>query len=771
MSEESQPSGVDAGPHSPTDGGSVTSPPGGGLLSAEPVTPPQFENGPGWSAPPLLVSGTDGYHGGEYRYQDYVYDDKGAYTGEEPFDPPQDAPTPVPNPTVVSAASGCLVYPTDEAAYGYNAADLLEFRTRPTDDGVAYRLTLQTMLEPAVAAVAIGIDTGESGGTEDWGYGVGSLGPLALDHVLVTWGTGAELDGDELPDDRVSLTTERNQLEVEVPLEPDGETWRHYAVVGLFDADERRFLEPVDERNPERPGGARGEDPPPIFNVAFRFDETGGVTFVERFNPFADDPGMEKRPVPYGAWREHGQAMALADRDISGYHADVDFGKLEAGETDEDVARPGYTNRLYASRHDAGAGVRREFVPNSGQRPSDDRSTYDLLCNRVQPYGLYVPEDYDPAEPAPLHVNLHGGSANHNTLRPEGTFLRQIGEERGAIVLVPCGRGPGVFYQNEGELDVLEAIADVRARYNVDGDRVTIGGTSMGGFGTFKMASRYPDLFAKAFPLVGSFWPGPERLLDSLRHVPVFMWNGLRDDLATPAEFLPAHLGLQRREYAHELWLFLEDGHLDAKARDEWEPVQSFLEGEYLGPATVTRDPARVTYTRLPGMECPDLGLRHDGAYWIDDVRLADGADAGHVDARSRARPAAETTVEHRADLGTDPAEHVVLGTHVRGAGDGTADDGTDAAADHGTGVADEHGTDAAADHGTDAANELELTLEGVASVTIGVPGAGLDADAPITVEVDSTDPATVTLMDVDARAEISVPAGESSRSVSLSDR
>ena len=60
-----------------------------------------------------------------------------------------------------SRATGDYRYSSDPDRYGYNAADLLEFRARPTDEGVAYRVTLNTMLEPDAAAVVVGIDVNE----------------------------------------------------------------------------------------------------------------------------------------------------------------------------------------------------------------------------------------------------------------------------------------------------------------------------------------------------------------------------------------------------------------------------------------------------------------------------------------------------------------------------------------------------------------------------------------------------------------------------------
>ena len=56
-------------------------PAGPPLLYAKAPHVPQLGVRAPFHAPPLLVSGTDAYRGGEYLYQDYLFDDHGADTG------------------------------------------------------------------------------------------------------------------------------------------------------------------------------------------------------------------------------------------------------------------------------------------------------------------------------------------------------------------------------------------------------------------------------------------------------------------------------------------------------------------------------------------------------------------------------------------------------------------------------------------------------------------------------------------------------------------
>ncbi len=739
--------------------------PGPDLLYGPNPTPPPLENGPGWDADPLLVSGADAHVDGEYCYQDYVYDDHGADTSRIPGAPPQ--PEPDDLGAVFSPPTGDYVYPTDAERYRYNAADLLEFRARPAGDEVVYRVTLQTMREPDAAAVAVGVDTAgdgaPAGGRTDWGHGLGDLG-APVDHVLVTWGTGAALDGEPLADDRVSVDVERNQLEVRVPLDPGTDTWRHYCVTGLHDGS-GGFAPVAPTPDATTPGGAHPESPgatPPVFNVGFRFEEPYGAPNLElaTLGDQLSDLGRNRgsRGFGHGNWREYGQANALAERDVSGFHADVDFGSLRRGETRRRVPTSGHLSLLYPSRLDLGAGV--------------DASN-DVFLNRVQPYSAYVPGAATDGGPAPLVVLLHslGGCYNQYPVYSPG-LMRSLGEENGALVLMPEGRGPSGWYQREAEADVFEAWRDLERRYAVDRDRVTLSGYSMGGYGTFKLGAQYPDLFGRGFAVVGPasedpvegptdglvetpglvqdgllggeegllggddgsdrsltsvFSADPEntlRITDNLRHVPLLLWNGLADELVPVPGAMNHARRLREHGYRHELDLFPAD-HLLLAFRDRWDRGV-----DYLADGTVARSPSRVTYRRVPDFDHPEYGLVHDGAHWVQDVAVREPADSGLVDAVSHADGYAEPTAEEYLGHGTRPFPHTRRGVRWEAPGGESR-----------------------------AGNRLAVSLEGVESATLYVGDAGLSL-AGLTVRVESDGPATLRLRAGGRERTVSVPAG-----------
>src|SRR5206468_7913810 len=165
-------------------------------------------------------------------------------------------------------------------------------------------------------------------------------------------------------------------------------------------------------------------------------------------------------------------------------------------------------------------------------------------------YALYVPTNYRRGNPAGLLLVLHSLAAAYNQFEVFAPHTyRDLCQERYSICFTGEGRGPDSWYLREGELDVFEIWADVAHRYALDPDRTAITGYSMGGYGTFRLVVSYPDLFSKAFPVVGppgeGIWVGEGDTVDkdtntfyqleNFRNVPAFIWNGAVDELVPAA--------------------------------------------------------------------------------------------------------------------------------------------------------------------------------------------------------------------------------------------
>lgn len=118
------------------------------------------------------------------------------------------------------------------------------------------------------------------------------------------------------------------------------------------------------------------------------------------------------------------------------------------------------------------------------------------------------------------------------------------------VVIAPQGRGQAM-YRHAGEVDVLEAIADVRRRVPIDPARIYITGGSMGGTGAAYVPFRNPDLFAAAAPLAGYHDQRVRRDThhEGLSEVERFLMARLSDvDWAPNALHLPMLLVRGRRD-------------------------------------------------------------------------------------------------------------------------------------------------------------------------------------------------------------------------------
>ncbi len=565
------------------------------LLNAPQARVPELSNAWPFRAGPLLVSGTDAYRDGEYLYQDYLFDDHGPDTGV--------GSTP-PGVSSFAASRGDLFYPTDTARFANNAADLVEFRIKPTRDAIVYRVTLGAVLADDAAVVGIGIDSDRGGGAQvAWPRGAGITSP-GLDRFVTAWGTGGEVGGlngapaTPLPAGSVSIDRTTNQMTIRVPralMDPGRATWHYVAGTGVWSgtgfARGRAGAPTATEPGSSNPA----QTAPGVFNLAFRF--------------------AEPQPRGGGSWYEEGQAVTLGGGTTGDTGADVDFGRLSSWHSDGWSHPPkALQARIYPARTRLPEGVKVGFPEFGGA---------------LQPYIVQVPSSYDGRRPVGLTFGLHSAGGTYTQFPVfSPNQLRQFGEEPGRLYVSTLGRGPLGGYANEAEADFFEVFADVLRNFRVDRRRVAISGYSMGGQGTYRLGLAYPDLFSAAFTVVGP--AAATQIVENGRWLPFLNWAGLNDTTVP----IPGPRAQQARFDAlglrSQLWTY-PAGHLNLALDDEWAAAVPFV-----SDAVSVRDPRRVDYAFVPADDRPALGLVRDHAYWVSGLRSRDGA-RGEVSARSSA--------------------------------------------------------------------------------------------------------------------------------------
>ncbi|MDX6666299.1 MAG: hypothetical protein QOG68_2505 [Solirubrobacteraceae bacterium] len=402
-------------------------------------------------------------------------------------------------------------------------------------------------------------------------------------------------------------------------------------------------------------------------------------------------------------WRERRQGDILASGDVTPFSAEVDFAKLAAGTDDESgVPASGHLDRIFASHFVFGQGI--DF--NAKCLTSTTAECTGRYVGQLQPYAVYVPKKPVPAKGFGLVVSMHGLSANYNEFLGSHE-AEQMGERgSGSIFASPEGRGPDGSYKSYAEADVFEMWADVARHYKLDPDLTDVTGYSMGGGGTYRLASRWPDLWARAFPIVGP--PTSAATFSALRNVPVMAWYGQTDELVGPEMSEEAFTNALQAGIRYDHWVFTPAGHITEGNNDEFGPAAAFF-----GSNTVERDPAHVTYLVDPSQD-PKALSPSDHAYWLSGLKLAAGAATGTIDARSHgfghADPPALPVAPSAGTL--DGGSHGPLPYTRRTLAWGPA-------------PAEAKG------------NAIDVTTTGLSAVTIAAPRAGVGCDAQIKVTSD----------------------------------
>ncbi len=618
------------------------------------------------------IAGTVDLCDGELVYRDYIYDDYGAQDLDQ-------------GPAAGGSPTGSQSYPAPSNAVN-NYADIAAVRLAVAGAQLEVTFELNSLFEANSTLAALAIDTDDDAGTGGGNWGSLIASPdLAIPLSSSGW--------DEI---HFFSTADpaANTIKGSIPL-PPGTHWRLQAVAAVAGTNV-------------------------VMNVAFR--GTGET----------------------GEWFESQQAAALQSGDISVFGYTVEVAKLTSGATEPAVVGPGYYERVYTSDYtialdqngglvyDAGAeGVNFDGIPG---RAVNDPIPYLFAqafhyVGRNQPYGLYVPSG---TAPHGLQLVLHGFGAPHTSIIMNPGMQNNVGQALNRILIVPLGRGPAGFYSDISERDVLDVMADVEVHYPIDPERVFAGGYSMGGYGALRMATLHPDRFAGYMQWVGAAgdycggrWvtrckAGDVGLvadyLINLREVDGAMLYAGADELVGNFTSLWVRDLLAQHGYPHIFYYHPVAEHFTFAFFSDWRK-----EAAYTAALTRRTQPPRVTFRTEPWVDAPELGIRHDRAYWISQIRGAQTGERDYVDIDIKTfgcGGAERTFAEDPAGVGTDPVPWESQSFSVSGS----------------TPIPQQ--------------NRIEATLANVASFDVdgSVAGACIDPEAPLDYRVVTDGPTQITI-------------------------
>ena len=162
----------------------------------------------------------------------------------------------------------------------------------------------------------------------------------------------------------------------------------------------------------------------------------------------------------------------------------------------------------------------------SAEPGKQQAATITLKMSHTMRYLIYFPQDYSVKKPAPMLLFLHGAGER-------GEDLERV-KKHGPPKLIAKGKhfpfivvSPQCPADQRWEPNQLLALLDqLQSEHAVDLHRVYVTGLSMGGFGSWALASYAPDRFAAIAPICGG---GEKFWVRRLKETPVWAFHGAKD--------------------------------------------------------------------------------------------------------------------------------------------------------------------------------------------------------------------------------------------------
>jgi predicted peptidase len=183
-----------------------------------------------------------------------------------------------------------------------------------------------------------------------------------------------------------------------------------------------------------------------------------------------------------------------------------------------------------------------------GQHPYSSRvqieGAHPITQTAEVSYLLYLPVDYgkDPQQKWPLILFLHGSGERGSDLEllKRQPLPKTLDRQKDFPFIVIS---PQLSLAMANWSDLIEPVKtlldQIQASYSVDTQRIYLTGLSMGGFGTWEFALRYPRRFAAIVPIAGGYrfqsHAIPENICD-LKDLPVWVFHGAQDTNVLPAQ-------------------------------------------------------------------------------------------------------------------------------------------------------------------------------------------------------------------------------------------
>jgi len=270
-------------------------------------------------------------------------------------------------------------------------------------------------------------------------------------------------------------------------------------------------------------------------------------------------------------------------------------------------------------------------------------------------YGLYVPPTYDRAKPYALVLCLHGAGFTGDA------YLERWQTRLNDEYMIACPTLPqGNWWTREASELVMATLQDVESRYHIDPDRVFLTGMSNGGIGAYLIGSHYATVFAGLAPMASGLDDVLIPFLENLRHTPLYIIHGAKDDVMPVQLSRTIAAELTRLGYPfvyreHDRTHPIAGGHYFP--REELPDLVAWLTGRRRDPF-----PKRLTVVRDASHLLPFGWLRIDATDRIASFsdNLIDSRDAS-ITNRVYAKIDAEIVGSNRIEVRTQRVKRYAL--------------------------------------------------------------------------------------------------------------
>ncbi len=171
-------------------------------------------------------------------------------------------------------------------------------------------------------------------------------------------------------------------------------------------------------------------------------------------------------------------------------------------------------------------------------KPGFVNKTFKNANGAESPYTVFVPNGYDGVKQVPVILFLHGaGETKGGKQQPAavgiGPAIKKREKDFPFLVVIPQSEKRTWQAASEDGQRALAIFDTVLKEYKTDPQRQYLTGLSMGGFGTWSIATANPTRFAAIAPICGG---GNPKEAAKIKDLPCWCFHGGADPTVKPAQ-------------------------------------------------------------------------------------------------------------------------------------------------------------------------------------------------------------------------------------------